>query len=366
MAQQMIPGLTPPTGLAQPQDSTPTAAPDTGGFDWGNMSSDFLKNIFNLNPGTETGNMATGMAIPAFLAAYKQWQDSGKYQDTAQQASSMANPLGQSGDPRYADYLKYRQSWDDPNAFLKDPGHMAQLQSGMDTVTAQNAMKGYLGSGKMGLDLTAYAANENAKWLDQERQRLFHGAGGDIDPGNAASMLMKGNDQSIASQNNAISTMMLPFLAQLSQNHLNNPNGQNTTTMPKGITDSLKNVTNPQDLIRQVQQIASMTGGSAASILQQLLASPDINPSTAAIIRDITGGSGNLGDLTQDGSGGVGTIPPLNPFDPNPVGPPEPDLPGFITDPWTGGGNYGGDSGMWDSIPEVSYPEFSQFLKGIL
>lgn len=363
MTQQMIPGINPLTGLAQTQDSTPTQAPDSGGFDWGGMSSDFLKNILNLNPGTSTGNVATGMAIPAFLAAYKQWQDSGKYSDTAQQASSMANPYGQSGDPRYADYLKYRQSWDDPNAFLKDPGHMAQLQSGMDTVTAQNAMKGYLGSGKMGLDLTAYAANENAKWLDQERQRLFHGAGGDFDPAKAASMLMQGNDQSIASENNAISTMMMPFLAQLSQNHLNNPNGQNTTTSTtKGITDSLKNITNPQDLIRQVQQLASMTGGSAASLLQQLLADPDINPSTAAIIRDITGGSGDLGDLTQDGSGGVGTIPPLNPFDPNPMGPSEPGLPGFITDPWIGGG----DGGMWDSIPEVSYPEFSSFLDGLI
>jgi hypothetical protein len=183
--------------------------------------------------GSNGGLFGGGGATNAFTlaglgSAAQMFNNSNQYKDTAQTAANMANPFGDRS--YYADQLK--KSYQDPTAFLNDPGHQVLLQRGLNDVSAQNAAKGYLGSGNMLVDLSKYASDSNATYLDNERKTMANLAGAQFDPSNAANMLMKGNDQSITAQNSALSALMAPFMAQMGQNKINNTNGGGNGGIP--------------------------------------------------------------------------------------------------------------------------------------
>ena len=188
-----------------------------GGFDIGGFElPSWLKNMI---PGL-SDDPASALLIPSWMAAYKQWEDAGKYQDTAKEAAKYGDPFGQENRQYYQDKLKF--SYEHPEEFLNDPGHQAKLQSGLGAVSRSNAAKGYLGSGNMLTDLAAYTNNLDNQWLSDERKNLQNLTGAQFDPANAGKFLMQGNEQSINSQNAALQSMFMPFLMKSTQNYLNN------------------------------------------------------------------------------------------------------------------------------------------------
>lgn len=329
-----------------------------GGFDWGNFDlGKFLqglpKGILDMMPGSDGKSIAAGLMIPSWLSAYKQWEDSGKYGEVAKEAAKYGDPFGQANREYYQAQLK--NSYENPDAFLQDPGHQAKLKSGLDAVSRQDAMKGYLGSGNMAADLSAYTANLNNQFLDQERQRLMGLTGAQFNPAAAGEFLMRGNEQEIASQNAALQALMYPFMMNAGENHINNNNGgggsNGGTGKPGGTTggggggngqpvDWSKHHTTPEQIANQIKAIteaAGGLGGSAMSIINKLLNDPyfNVDPSTAAILQSIstdpmameelngffpeTGAGMGGGYGMFPGSGGMASYPApgYNPFGPS-------------------------------------------------
>lgn len=338
--------------MADPTTGTPDPS-TTGGFNFG----DLIKGFLNLAPGSNGSNPGVGLALPAWALAYKQWQDANQYQDVAKTASDLANPAG---DRSY--YVnRLRQSYDDPSAILNDPGHQIQVKRGLDAVGATDAMKGYLGSGNMAVDLSKYASDSDATYLDQERKTLGNLGGFQFDPANAAGMLMKGNDEKIASQNNALSTMMLPFMANMSQNRLNNNNPNANQPLDPNTIKTITQITNPDDMARQIAQLATQSGSSAADLIKQILSTNDISPSTANILNQMSQDP-QYADLFNTG-GGVDQAPPGN-NNGNPFGPGE-DVPDWLK------GIMGNNPNMFTGgTPDFNegtgnYDSFFQFLDSL-
>lgn len=215
----------------------------------------FLDGLLNMFPGSSGSNPAAGMMVPSWLAALKQWQNAGKYRETAQEASKYGDPFGQANRNRAQQMLW--QTYDDPTAFLNDPGHLARTKFGQDRIAAQNASKGYLGSGNMTADMMEFQSNLDAQHLDNERARLTPLTGAQFNPAAAGEMLLRGNDQAIESENNALDNLMMPFLMNMGQNRLNGQQGGGqggnmANGLPRGI-----NMNDP----RVAEYIRSMTGG---------------------------------------------------------------------------------------------------------
>lgn len=301
-------------------------------FDLAKLLQGLPKNILDLMPGSNGSSIAAGLMIPSWLSAYKQWEDSGKYSEVAKEAAKYGDPFGQANREYYQQQLK--NSYENPDAFLNDPGHQAKLKSGLDQVSRQDAMKGYLGSGNMAADLSAYTANLNNQFLDQERARLMGLTGAQFNPAAAGEFLMKGNEQEIASQNAALQALMYPFLMNAGENHINNNNGggsgggQNGNNGQNGSgntgggqappVDWSKHHTDPASIARQIQQISGGMGGSAMSIINKLLNDPyfELDPSTASILQSISTDPAAMGELQgffpETGSGlggGYGMFP---------------------------------------------------------
>lgn len=308
-----------------------------------------LGDILNLLPGSDGSNPAAALMIPSWLSAYKQWEDSGKYMDTAREAMKYGDPFGQDNRDMYQKMLS--DSYTNPEAVLNDPGHQAMLKSGLDTVSRQDAAKGYLGSGNMMADLSAYTTNLNNQFLSQYRKDLQPLTGAQFDPARAGQFLMQGNQQSIDSQNAALQALMYPFLMNMQQNRQNQPpivinnsnqggnvsnqnQGGNQGGLPidaGGPIDWSKYVDSPESAMKMIQALTGGMGGSAAEIWNMIKANPaaGLTPSTQGLWNDIFGG-------------GAG----------QPYGPGM----GF-----TGGGDYdigGGVPGMgggWASYPDPGY-----------
>lgn len=158
--------------------------------------------------------------LPAALAqAYKQWTDADKYSETAKEAMKYGDPFGQANREKYQ--RMFAETYDNPEKFLNDPGHQAKLKSGLDTVSRQDAMKGYMGSGNMAADLSAYTTNLNNQFLDQERGRLTPLMGAQFDPSKAGEFLMRGNEQSIAAKNAALGSIFSIFGRGVGQSNAN-------------------------------------------------------------------------------------------------------------------------------------------------
>lgn len=217
----------------------PGTGPDPSSFDFSKFDltgiPDWVKNMI---PGM-SADPAKALLVPSWLAAYKQWQDAGKYKETAAEAAKYGDPFGAANRAKYQGLLD--ASYTHPEDVLKDPGHMATIKSGLDAVGRTDASKGYLGSGNMEVDLAKYATDENAKYLDSYRKGLEPLTGSQFNPAAAGDFLMKGNEQAISSQNAALQSLFLPFMANTTQNYLNNnpsnPNGNNPNS-PNGKTQN--------------------------------------------------------------------------------------------------------------------------------
>jgi hypothetical protein len=179
--------------------------------------SDFFGNIGNVagglwdmmtnKSGTLPG-MADAMWAPALATAYKQWQDSGKYMDTARQAANISNPAGD----RSLYVNKLRDLYTNPNAILSDPSYQFRLNQGLGNANRHLAASGYSGSGKQAVDLNKFAQDYASTEWDKEVQRLSNLGGFQFDPANAGKMLMTGQEQGIKSQNAALASMFYPML----------------------------------------------------------------------------------------------------------------------------------------------------------
>jgi hypothetical protein len=295
---------------------------------WGAALSNLPKNILDLMPGSNGNSIAAGLMIPSWLSAYKQWEDSGKYKETAKEAAKYGDPFGQDNRDLYQQ--KLQASYDDPEAVLNDPGHQAIINNGINKVTRADASKGYLGSGNMATDLAEFVTNENNKFLSDYRKDLQPLTGAQFNPAAAGEFLMKGNQQSIDSQNAALQALMMPFGMNAAENHINNNNGggQNggqgkpgTNTNGGGQqppVDWSKYHTDPASIARQIQSISGGMGGSAMSIINKLLNDPyfELDPSTASLLQSISSDPAAMGDLQgffpETGSGlggGYGMFP---------------------------------------------------------
>jgi len=297
-------------------DPSQTPAPTDTSASTSSGLPDWVTNLFGT--GANGLNMA-GLGAAGLATAAQQYHNAGAYQDTANQAAALANPFGDR--TMYKD--KLAQSYNDPNAFLNDPGHQAILQRGMQNVAGQDAMRGYLGSGNMMKDLGSYQTQSDYTFLDQERQRLANLAGAQFDPQNAASDIMKGGDQKIQSQNAALQDLLMPFMAALSQpkgTTINNNNGANPLS-----TDNFKSLTpaaiaaipkfaSPADVAKWFSDHASMAGGSAADLIKAYVNSPGGDPATMSLLASMKQDPTYAPFFQQPTGPGVGGT---NPFDPN-------------------------------------------------
>jgi hypothetical protein len=282
-----------------------------------------LGGILDLFPGSDGSNPAAALMIPSWLSAYKQWQDSDKYMDTAREAMKYGDPFGQDNRDMYQEMLA--KSYSNPEEVLNDPGHQAMLKSGLDTVSRQDAAKGYLGSGNMMADLSAYTTNLNNQFLSQYRKDLQPLTGAQFDPANAGKFLMQGNQQSIDSQNAALQALMYPFLMNMQQNRQNQPpivinnsnqggnvsnqnQGGNQGGLPIGsnFTKWSDYVDSPESAYKLIQALTGGKGGSAEDIFKLLAGNPaaGLDPSTQAIWNDLFGNG--AGKPYDDGMGFTG------------------------------------------------------------
>lgn len=253
----------PPTSGGGAPDYSTYTSPD-GSFD----VSKFLSGVLNAAPGVGNGDISTALLIPAFGAAYKQWQDAAKYKQTALDASKYGDEFGQANRTHYQQMLQ--DSYDHPDQVLNDPSHMATIKSGLDTVSRADASKGYLGSGNMEGDLAKYVANENAKYLDSYRAGLQPLTGSQFNPSAAGDFLMQGQKNEIESQNAALQDMFMPFLAKAAQNNINNntkvnPDGTPKTTNPAGDPNPYGRKT-PQNTTDDPNLVSAVNAGDKAAI----------------------------------------------------------------------------------------------------
>lgn len=291
---------------------------------WDNFK---LSDIMNMFPGVGSGDMSSALMIPAFAAAYKQWQDSGKYMDTAREAMQYGDPFGQANRSKYQQMLS--DSYTNPDAVLQDPGHQAVINNGMGAISRTNAAKGYLGSGNMMADLGKYVTDENNTFLSDYRKNLMPLTGYQFDPSQAGKFLMQGQQQAIDSQNAALGDMFLPFLNKAATNNINNQStgGQGGgTTKPGGERDlgplnnrgvgtpnpidwSKYNST-PQQIQSEIDQIVKVAGGmgmSAYDLFNKVLnGNYHVSESTRMFMEDVMGGK--LDGSVPLGDGKIGSI----------------------------------------------------------
>jgi hypothetical protein len=251
-----------PNPIVTPQD-TPSG---NGGFNF----EDFMKQWMT------NGNGGSSGFIPSMLQAMQQYNNAGKYTDLGREAAGVANPFGDRS--FYRDRL--RQSYDDPSTILNDPGHQMQIKRGLDSVASNNAMKGYLGSGNMAIDLSKFASDSDATYLDAERKQLGHLAGADFDPANAGRFIMDGGKLSVESQNKALDALFTQF------NNKNSPQNQDPKKISTNdIARTINGLTDPISIARALGQF----GGSATDLVMRLLTSGNnISASTRSILETMT------------------------------------------------------------------------------
>jgi len=240
-----------------------------------NATPSWVTQVFG--DGTNGGPMGGGGINPLTMAglatAAQQYANSGQYNQTAQDAAKIANPMGDRS--YYVDQLK--RSYTDPTSFLNDPGNQAALKIAMDKTAASNAAQGYLGSGNMLFDLQNTAQTQNQTYLQSIRDSLGKMAGAQFDPQNAANDLMKGKDQQLQSQNAALAALMMPLAAQNSQNQIN---GSKSTNPISGLS-------NPKDIANTVVRLATQSGSSAANFFRQIMNDPTLDQSTRDILNSM-------------------------------------------------------------------------------
>lgn len=360
----------------------------SGASPWEGMGDfslgDIGKWLLNLMPGSDGSNPAAALMLPSWLSAYKQWQDADKYKDVAAEAAKYGDPFGQSNRNMYQEMLA--KSYTNPEEVLNDPGHQAMLKSGLDTVSRQDAAKGYLGSGNMMADLSAYTTNLNNQYLSQYRKDLQPLTGAQFNPAMAGQFLMQGNEQAIGSQNAALQALMYPFLMNMQENRqgqpivINNSNqGGNTSNqnsssggganypIGSGFNGWGDYIDSPESAWKMIQQLTGGKGGSAADIFKLLAQNPaaGMTPSTQSMWQELFGnGAGKPYDEGMGFSGGGdydigGNIPGMGgmgsnfnggTWGPNPFGPGVGMGDWFDNTDWGNMGDYDGyyEPDWWD------------------
>ncbi|MHB8603573.1 MAG: hypothetical protein ACYC9R_13140 [Nitrosotalea sp.] len=186
----------------------------------GSPFDSILQAGMNLMPGSSGANPALGYLIPSEAAAFKQFQDAGKYNQLGQTAAGMANPFGPY---RSAAATNLTNLETDPNKYLANaPDYQAALSQGLDQASRIDAAQGLGASGKATNDQIKYASQLAAQYLNQDRQSLMQEAGVGFNPADAAGMLMKGGELGVTSQDAALASMFAPFGQNNRQNGLTN------------------------------------------------------------------------------------------------------------------------------------------------
>lgn len=215
-----VDGSTPPL----PTQDTTGAPPSTGVLsglpDFSNIAGSL-----GLTPAN-----ANTLALAA--AAWNDYKNSGKYSDMANKYANQMNPFDLA--QRQAYQKRYQQSWDDPTAFLNDPGHKAIQDRQMGALQARLGAAGFAGSGKESADLADYLATSDNQYLNDQRKMLADAAGVGINGSAAAGLIQTGIQGEIQSKNNALTNLTRAL----------NPNG---TVNPDGTT----NMRNPAQTAAQ-------------------------------------------------------------------------------------------------------------------
>lgn len=202
-------------GTNSPIDFSNTDFSSFGNF--GNI----LKDIFS-----GAGDMSKyAMALPLIGMAIQQWRNANKYGDISNDVLNIANPFGGERD-KYQKMLS--DIYTDPTAVLNNPSHVATVTKQMNAIEARNRASGYMGSGKNSLDLADYQANADAQYLDAEKARLAQLAGAQFGPEAAAALWMKGQENQMNSESNALGALGYLFQNLFGQGDKNSINIQNS------------------------------------------------------------------------------------------------------------------------------------------
>jgi hypothetical protein len=127
----------------------------------------------------------------------------------------------------------------------------------------------------MAVDLSKYASDSDATYLDAERKQLGNLAGAQFDPANAANMLIKGGQLSVDAQNVALGAMFTQFN---NKNSPDNGTGKNTTGKILNPED-LSKITDPIALLKKTFEMGGPVSGAASNwIRNELLNGRTVNP----------------------------------------------------------------------------------------
>lgn len=270
-------------GVGQQGNGPPPQTMDVGELGGGG-GADFAGWLSQLGNGASNFLQGSGgrwgSLIPALATAYTQWQDAGKYGETAKEASKMASPFS-----KYRGYYgdRLQRLYEDPTEIENTPGYKFALQQGMDATARNNASKGYMGSGKMTTDLMEYGQGLASQTWNTEADRLSRLAGAQFNDADGARILMQGNDQEINARNGALAAMMYPFGMNSGSEQGNGRPGQGQGRV------------SPEQAIQRLAQGGASTVMGPASqwiqdqLRQGLRVDPN-DPHVSEAIREMTGG----------------------------------------------------------------------------
>ena len=346
-------------GEGDSQNPPPNEPPPTD-YTGTNPGSDIFSNLpswlTGLLPGSGNGQNWRQQAVLPFLTqAYNQYRDSQRYSDSGKAAAQQANPFGTDQRQYYQGIM--RDMYENPQKYLDNPAHQAVIQKGLANIGRQDASQGYLGAGKMPIDMIDYATRENNMYLDQEKARISPLTGAQFNPADAARLQMEGDRNSILSRNGALGSLAAIF-------------GQNANTGNGDVTGAGGRTgnTNTDSMLDQV--IRGLGQDPSKYNYQQIMGLANklgISPSqllTSSYWRNYLVGNYNAGDIAnQENLTHTGNLTPDQQYDefgtPNPnytgdMGPPVPDDYGFEEDygNWELPMDYG--SGDWWSISDPS------------
>ncbi len=237
-----------------------------------------------------------GPALAGIGSAIAGYNTGNNYEQLGREAADRADPFGSRD--FYRDRL--RTSYDDPSAILNDPGHKIQVERGLGQVQATNAAQGYLGSGRMLQELSKYASDSDATYLDAERKQLGNLAGAQFDPANASRALMEGGKLSLEAKNKALDALVTGLTMR------GGPSGSGTTPkIPENFVtsaaESLRGLSSSSEVAAQLSKLATMSGSSVKDLWSAIMNSPNpsISDSTRSILNQMGPGSEDYGFGSQ-------------------------------------------------------------------
>lgn len=173
-------------------------------------SSGLWDTIFNSLGGP---NSAASKLVGGLLEAYGANQSAKKLEDIARQSAGLADPFA-SQRPFYQAQLK--QSYTDPNFFMKNPVFRGLVDNATTNAAAQMAAGGYNGSGHMGAELTRVGTNAGFQYALPWQQQTGLNAGANFGPGAAANVYSNFSGQAAQQDRNALAALgyaAQPFVA---------------------------------------------------------------------------------------------------------------------------------------------------------